>query len=94
MDQPMQKIEQIFQQQNGLELADMLQPISADQPSGLSLRDSDVYQRIQQARLEDDNSTPRGVWAFDMRRADWNTVYELASSAIRDRSKDIQLASG
>jgi type VI secretion system protein ImpA len=92
MDQQTQKIEQLFVQQNSFKVADMLQLISADNPSGPSLRDDEIYQRIQQARLEDDNSTPRGVWEFEMRRADWNTVYELASSSIKERSKDIQLA--
>ncbi len=92
MEQTAQKIAEVFKQQNNIHLTEMLNPITVDNPVGLSLRDSDVYQRIQEARLEDDSSTPRGVWEFDMRRANWDTVYDLTSNTLNDRSKDIQLA--
>lgn len=92
MDQLPQKIETIFQQQNNVEFAAMLEPIAGDRATGPNLRDSDIYQQIREARQEDDNSTPRGVWEFDMRHADWNTVYDLSVSALKESSKDIQLA--
>lgn len=92
MDYTAQKAAKAFQQQNNISLNDMLNPITVDTPAGLNLRDSEVYQRIQEARQEDDSSTPRGVWEFDMRRADWDTVYTLSVNAISQQSKDIQLA--
>ncbi|MEM7358198.1 MAG: type VI secretion system protein TssA [Pseudomonadota bacterium] len=92
MDQLAHKIEEIFQQQNDMALAAMLKPIAAEAPAGSNLSDDEVYQQIQAARLEDDSTTPRGVWEFDMQRADWGTVYELTSQTLQQRSKDIQLA--
>ncbi len=92
MDQLAQELEPIFYAQNRIELQALLQPISADSPAGESLFGGAIYQKIQEARTQDDNSTPRGVWELELRQADWNTVYQEALNAIQNHSKDVQLA--
>jgi len=70
----------------------LLAPISKDQPAGISLRYDPVYDRIQEARREDDASVPQGVWTTKLKRADWPGVVAEIEGALAKRSKDLQLA--
>ena len=92
MDQIDQTLEPIFNAQNELELQSLLQAISPDKPVGEPLFDSPVYQTILDARTQEDNSTPRGVWELELQQADWDLVYKESLNAIATQSKDIQLA--
>lgn len=71
---------------------DLLDPISADQPAGVDLRWTPEWDRINEARRADDPLDP-GKWAKKERKsADWRLTHELATSLLRERSKDLQLA--
>lgn len=70
----------------------LLAPISKDQPTGVSLRYDPVYDRIQEARREDDASVPQGVWTTKLKRADWPGALTEIETALTKRSKDLQLA--
>src|ERR1035438_8945428 len=71
---------------------DLLDPISADQPAGADMRWTPEWDRIKEARRADEN-LDSGKWAKrDQKSADWRTVRELTTEAIRERSKDLQLA--
>jgi type VI secretion system protein ImpA len=71
---------------------DLLDPISADQPVGVDLRWTPEWDRIREARRADDGLEP-GKWAKKERKsADWTAVQELATTMLRQRSKDLQLA--
>jgi type VI secretion system protein ImpA len=72
--------------------ASLLAPISASQPCGTWLRHDSVYQRIAEARREDDTSLPRGIWEQPPKRADWALVEQLCVDALSHRSKDLQIA--
>ncbi len=70
---------------------DLLDPISADQPSGVNLRWTAEWDRIKEARRADDN-LDAGKWAKKERKtADWLRVQELATSMLQEQSKDLQL---
>ena len=75
-----------------LTIEDFLIPISAESPSGHSLKESEVYTDIQRARAFDDPSLPRGVWDHDLKRSDWHLVRDLCQSILREKTKDIQVA--
>ncbi len=75
-----------------LDLTALVKPISMDRPSGESLRRSDVYDRIKEARREDDARLSQGVWKTDQKRADWETVAGLCVDALQNRSKDLRIA--
>ena len=77
---------------NDLTIEDFLTPISAESPSGQSLKESEVYTDIQQARAFDDPSLPRGVWDHDLKRSDWHRVRDLCQSSLLEKTKDIQVA--
>ena len=75
-----------------LDLEALLAPISAAQPAGESLRYDNLYDRIKDARREDDPTLPQGVWATELKRADWDTVAQLCHEALMTRTKDLQIA--
>jgi len=70
---------------------DLLNPIPGDNPSGVSLRYDPVYDKIKEARREDDDA-PQGEWAYERKTADWKQVIKLAGEALATKSKDLQLA--
>jgi type VI secretion system protein ImpA len=70
----------------------LLSPISAEHPAGESLRYDGTYDRIRDARREDDASLPQGVWKRELRKAQWQLVESLSVEAIETRSKDLQIA--
>ena len=70
---------------------DLLNPIAGENPSGANLRYDPLYDKIKEARREDDDA-PQGEWAFERKVADWKQVVKLAGDALAARSKDLQLA--
>ncbi len=72
-------------------VATLLSPISGKSPSGESLRYEGTYDKILEARREED-ALEQGVWKRDLKRADWNLVNRLCLEALQRRSKDVQIA--
>jgi len=75
-----------------LALDDLLQPIDVTELSGRDLRYDPLMDRIQEARVEEDDSLPMGDWARQAKRADYALVASLASDALKEHSKDLWLA--
>ena len=74
-----------------LDFEALLRPIPGEKPAGESVRYEGVYDSIQESRREDD-VLPMGDWQRDVKVADWDTVIELATDALCEKSKDLQLA--
>lgn len=70
----------------------LLPPIKGPNPCGISLRHEPIYDQIREARREDDETVSRGVWQFELKRADWSEVETLAGEALLSQSKDLQIA--
>jgi type VI secretion system protein ImpA len=70
---------------------DLLAPIPGENPSGENLRYAPVYDKIKEARREDDDA-PQGEWQRERKTADFNLVIKLAGDALATKSKDLQLA--
>jgi len=70
---------------------DLLNPISGENPCGENLRYAPVYDKIKEARREDDDA-PQGEWQRERKTADHALVIKLAGEAIASKSKDLQLA--
>jgi type VI secretion system protein ImpA len=70
---------------------DLLNPIAGENPSGASLRYDPLFDKIKEARREDDDA-PQGEWAHERKAADWKQVIKLAGEALATKSKDLQLA--
>lgn len=70
----------------------LLAPISPDNPVGESLRYEGTYDRVRDARRQDDATLARGVWKSDLKQAQWREVEEICLEALERRSKDLQLA--
>ena len=70
---------------------DILKPIPGDNPSGPDLRYAPVYDKIKEARREDDQLA-QGAWQIERKVADHAAVIKLAQETIATGSKDLQLA--
>lgn len=70
----------------------LLDPISGQKPCGESLRYTDVYDQIREARREEDDKLPQGVWKSEVKKADWEQVNCLCQEALKNKSKDLQIA--
>jgi len=70
---------------------DLLNPIAGPNPGGADLRYDPLYDRIKEARREDDDA-PQGEWQHTRKVADWPQVIKLTSDAVATKSKDLQLA--
>lgn len=90
--QLIQRAQEYFQDHLGISLDALTEPIDAAMPAGKSLRNSGIYNVIEQARRQDDASLPMGTWEHDLKRADWDKVSTLATGALAHKSKDLQLA--
>lgn len=72
-------------------LEKILTPVPGENPSGEDLRKSLTYDRIKEARREDDLSLSSGVWTREEKRADWGEVIKISTDALQ-KSKDLQIA--
>jgi type VI secretion system protein ImpA len=70
---------------------DILNPIAGENPSGRNLRSTPIYDKIREARREDEE-LPQGAWQIERKLADWALVISLCQEAIALQSKDLQLA--
>lgn len=73
------------------DLSALLAPLPGDDPGGVSLRYEGTYDRVREARRADDPRLPQGVWARDLKRADWAGAAAACADALAARSKDLQL---
>src|SRR5712692_2922700 len=69
---------------------DLLNTIEGDNPSGANLRYAPVYDKIKEARRQDDDA-PQGDWQRDRKVADFKQVIKLAGDTLAAKSKDLQL---
>lgn len=70
---------------------ELLSPVPGANPGGVDLRYDPLYDKIKEARREDDDA-PQGDWATERKTADWALVIKLAKDALANKSKDLQLA--
>jgi len=69
----------------------ILDPIPGENPSGADLRYAPLYDKIKEARREDDELA-QGAWQRERKIADHNLAVKLAEEAIATGTKDLQLA--
>lgn len=69
---------------------ELLNPIPGDNPGGANLRYDPAYDKIKEARREDD-AGPMGEWVHEIKKADWPTVIKLCSELLTKKTKDLQL---
>lgn len=72
-------------------LEDLLTPISGSNPSGADLRYDPLYDKIKEARRQDDDLA-QGAWQRERKLADYPLVIKLTQEALASKSKDLQLA--
>lgn len=70
---------------------ELLQPIPGDNPAGAEMRYDPVYDKIKEARREDED-IPQGEWTTTLKTADWPQVIKLTKDTLAKKTKDLQLA--
>jgi len=70
---------------------ELLSPIPGPNPAGENLRYAPAYDKIKEARREDDDA-PQGEWRRERKLADWPLTVKLTTEALSKKSKDLQLA--
>jgi type VI secretion system protein ImpA len=74
-----------------ISVEELLKPIEGSNPSGTYLRNTPIYDKIRDARREDDN-LPQGEWKQERKVADYQLLIREATQLLRHKSKDLQLA--
>lgn len=74
-----------------IDIKPFLMPIPGANPSGENLFYTEVYDLIKEAKRSDD-LLEKGEWQTDLKRSDWRKVIEICSAAIKEKSKDLQIA--
>ncbi|MCW5581316.1 MAG: type VI secretion system protein TssA [Luteimonas sp.] len=74
------------------DLDDLLAPLPGADPCGEDLAFSAEYDRLQEARRNDDPTLDQGEWVTDLKIADWPAVEAGTAELLRTRTKDLQLA--
>jgi type VI secretion system protein ImpA len=69
----------------------LLNPIPGENPSGKSLQYDPVYDKIREARREEE-ALPQGDWSRDIKKADYPLVIKLATESLSTKTKDLQIA--
>jgi type VI secretion system protein ImpA len=74
-----------------IDIQTLLAPIPGDNPAGEDLRYTPLYEELKEARRADD-PLDRGDWQRDIKTADWNRIVTVATAALSNRTKDLQVA--
>ena len=69
----------------------IFQPIPGENPAGVELRYSGIYDEIREARRADENLA-QGEWQTELKIADFPKVLNLGIDALVSKSKDLQIA--
>jgi type VI secretion system protein ImpA len=69
----------------------LLNPIVGANPGGQNLRYAPVYDKIKEARREEED-LPQGDWEHEVKASDPVLVTKLAVEALTKQSKDVQIA--
>lgn len=70
----------------------LLNPIPGKLPCGKYLRYTEIYDHIREARREEDDNLPQGVWRIEVKKADWEKVSQLCQATLIHQTKDLQIA--
>lgn len=71
---------------------DLLYPIDEFSQAGEDLSYSTLFDDIREARRSDDSGLTQREWATDIKAADWSLVRSLCETALKTRTKDMQIA--
>src|SRR5262245_34195580 len=74
-----------------LDVEALLAPLPGENPAGEDLRYAGLHDEIREARRAEDNLS-QGDWQRESKAAQWPKVVELATTALANKSKDLQVS--
>ncbi len=72
---------------------ELISPIAGPLPCGEDLSFSTEFDEIQEARREDDPGLDQGEWVTSLKEADWKGSASICQQLLKERTKDLRLAS-
>jgi type VI secretion system protein ImpA len=70
----------------------LLSPLKGDTPEGRFTKYNHYYTLIREARRDEDETIPQGVWKRPLKKSDWPLVESTAIEALSEHTKDLQIA--
>lgn len=70
----------------------LVAPLDQQPGSGPNLRFDPAYKMIAAARRDENTRLPQGVWAREVKHANWPLVERLCTDLLRTRTKDLLVA--
>jgi type VI secretion system protein ImpA len=74
-----------------IDVGALLAPIPGESPAGESVQYFGAYDEIREARRADDTLS-KGDWEHEPKVAEWPKVVDLATTALANKTKDLQIA--
>lgn len=71
---------------------ELLSPVSEQDPCGQDMSFSIQFDRVQEARREDDPQLEQGDWVREVKEADWGKVQQMAQALLTEQTKDLRVA--
>jgi type VI secretion system protein ImpA len=71
---------------------ELMSPVSTDNPCGEDLSFSPEFDRIHEARREDDPTLDYGEWESALKQADWKSVATECELLLKNKTKDLRVA--
>jgi type VI secretion system protein ImpA len=75
-----------------IDIEGLLSPIAGENPAGENLQYSGLHDQIREARRQED-PLAQGDWQRELKTADWEEVIRLATDALSEKTKDLQICS-
>lgn len=79
-----------LQRPSVIDLETLLTPFEGENPSGVDVKYSGIYDQIREARRSDVDIN-QGEWKTDLKTADYQKVLDLSVPCIASTSKDLQI---
>jgi type VI secretion system protein ImpA len=73
-------------------IADLIAPISDEQPCGSDLSFSPEFDAIEELRRADDPTLEQGEWITTLKQADWAGAEQACRLLLQTRTKDLRVA--
>ncbi|MBX9703045.1 MAG: type VI secretion system protein TssA [Silvanigrellaceae bacterium] len=73
------------------EIEQLTQNITDENPCGINIKNTELFEKLQSLRLADDTSIPQGEWAAEAKPPQWKEMALFCRDILKNSSKDLQV---
>ena len=70
---------------------DILNPISKENPSGVDIRHTQIFDDLKELRREEDKTLSYDVWVRPLKAASWDELQQRTRQVLSQQTKDLQV---